>query len=87
MPKTDKKESAESMHKEPMSEKVMEKITIGIAERLKESACKAKNCADLLVVDDNEFNRFILMQILNKYGFRCRTVTLFREGNYYVIGN
>jgi hypothetical protein len=55
------------------SEKVMEQMTRAIATRLKEQI-SCPNCATILVVDDNEFNRFLLVQLLNKYGFVCKMV-------------
>ncbi len=71
----EKKDIGEEI-KEPTGEKVLEKITLGIAQRFKERRCREAGCGDLLVVDDNEFNRFILVQILTKYGFYCKTVPM-----------
>lgn len=42
--------------------------------KLKEKRCNKQECGDILVVDDNEFNRFLLVQLLTKYGFICQMV-------------
>ena len=47
-----------------------------IATRLSANRCRSMDCADILVVDDNEFNRFLLIQLLGRCGFRCGTVPL-----------
>ncbi len=61
--------------KQTTNEGVLEKIVLEISKRFKDRHnCSALECPDLLVVDDNEFNRFILVQILTKYGFRCGIV-------------
>jgi len=45
-----------------------------IARRLNTDRCQ--KCADFLIVDDNEFNRYLLIQVLSKYGFISHTVFL-----------
>ncbi len=47
-----------------------------IAAGVRKKRC-TKFCADILVVDDNEFNRYLLVQLLSKYGFACKTVPHF----------
>ncbi len=68
------KEEAKEPAAKPTSESVLEKITLEIAKRFNDARCGAGSCPDILVVDDNEFNRFILVQILTKYGFSCGMV-------------
>ena len=55
-----------------------------LANLLSQKRCKG--CADILVVDDNEFNRYLLVQLLNKHGFACAIVWFFCL-NAISIGN
>ncbi len=61
------------------NEEVLAEITRGIARRLKLKKCAKPDCADILVVDDNEFNRFIMAQLLKKYGFVYKMVQSRRD--------
>ena len=63
-------------------EKLMEEIVIKIAEQLNTKKCQKNNCGSILVVDDNEFNRFILIQLLKKYKFNSDIVVF-----SYILGN
>ena len=45
-----------------------------IAEHVCAQTALSPGCGHLLVVDDNEFNRFLLTQLLQKHGFVCQTV-------------
>lgn len=59
--------------KTPTNEKVLEQITVEISKKFSDRKC-SEGCGDILVVDDNEFNRFILIQLLTKYKFNCKMV-------------
>ena len=50
---------------------VLEGIVRSISAKLNANLC---SCPNVLVVDDNEFNRFLLIQMLARYGFKCRQV-------------
>ncbi len=63
-----KKQSAEK------DNEALKVLVQDIAENLGQQRCKDSACADLLIVDDNEFNRYLLVQLLTKYNFRCSTV-------------
>jgi len=69
----ERRNSLEELHC-PINDNVIEKIVEGISARMSKNKCPNPNCADLLVVDDSEFNRFTLIQILQKYKFSCKTV-------------
>lgn len=57
-----------------------EEILCGIIEKIvaaiKLKRCFQDNCGDILVVDDNEFNRYLLVQLLTKYGLVCNKVKI-----------
>jgi hypothetical protein len=55
----------------------MKALVQDIADRLAAGHCEKAGCADILVVDDNEFNRYLLVQLLSRHGFRCGTVSPF----------
>lgn len=69
---TSEKEKALEERKNVSNEDIMEKIVIGLAATFSKTRCA--DCGDILVVDDNEFNRFLLIQLLEKYGFKCGSV-------------
>jgi hypothetical protein len=52
------------------------KILEGEIEIIAKSLKKSCKCATILIADDNEFNRFILKQMLNAYGLTTSQVNL-----------
>jgi hypothetical protein len=56
------------------NEEGLKSLARSIASRLLETKCQTTDCGHVLVVDDNEFNRYLLVQVLTKYGFVCQTV-------------
>lgn len=56
------------------AEEELKVVVKQIAANLSEKRCDNENCASILVVDDNEFNRYLLIQLLTKYGYVCKPV-------------
>lgn len=67
--------------KQSTNQAVIENILKDISKNFESHKCPNSECGDILVVDDNEFNRFLLMQLLGKYGFRCKMVQTFTNFN------
>ena len=58
----------------PTSQDVLEKIVQEIADKLKQGNHSYPECVPVLIVEDNEFDRFILVQLLDKYGLAYKVV-------------
>ncbi len=78
----ERKESSATEQKPQTNEEVLVDMARNLGNRLRLKKCLKPDCADILVIDDNEFNRYIMVQLLQKYGFVCKMVRFLAQAVY-----